>query len=176
MLKNPLIEQLRAQLSSEDKEQMNESFAFADRIHFLLKKHNITQRQLAERLGKKESEISKWLSGGHNFTIQTLTKISLAIGERIYNLPGITHQESAENQISNELRSSVIREFHPSMLLGSHDLQYEPFVFSEISELEVNSRGVICNTRIRQQTISNRFIQAHLKPELFRHIEQAKIS
>ncbi|MBB6130481.1 helix-turn-helix domain-containing protein [Mucilaginibacter lappiensis] len=175
MLKNPLMEQLRAQLSSDDKEQMNESFAFADRIHFLLKKHNITQRQLAEKLGKKESEISKWLSGGHNFTIQTLIKISLAIGERIYNLPGINHQESAESQINIELRSSVIREFHPSMLIGSHTLQYKPFIFPEISELEVNSGGVICNTRTRQRA-GDHFTQVHLKPEAFRHIEQAKIS
>jgi transcriptional regulator with XRE-family HTH domain len=82
------MEVLRAQISAEDKALMNESFALADRIHFLLKKHNVSQRQLAEKLNKRESEISKWLSGGHNFTMSTLTKISLAIGERVYDVPG----------------------------------------------------------------------------------------
>jgi len=94
MLKNPIIEKLRARISPEDKIFMEESFALSDRIHFLLEKHHVTQRQLAEKLGKTESEVSKWLSGGHNFTSHNLIKIGIAIGERIYTLPN-----NSENQL-----------------------------------------------------------------------------
>lgn len=89
MLKNSKMERLRAKISPEDKALIEESYALADRIHYLLKKHKMTQKTLAERLGKNESEISKWLSGAHNFTCDTLTKISVAIGERVYKIPNI---------------------------------------------------------------------------------------
>jgi len=93
MLKNPTMEKLRAKVSPEDKTLMEESFALSDRIHFLLEKHHMTQRQLAGKLGKTEAEVSKWLSGGHNFTSHTLIKIGIAIGERIYTLPNKSENE-----------------------------------------------------------------------------------
>ena len=34
-------------------------------------------------LGKKESEISKWMRGTHNFTIETLAAIEDSLGEPI---------------------------------------------------------------------------------------------
>ncbi|MCR5561711.1 MAG: helix-turn-helix transcriptional regulator [Bacteroidales bacterium] len=40
-----------------------------------LRAQGISQKQLAERLGKSESEISAILSGGRNFTIDSLTDI-----------------------------------------------------------------------------------------------------
>lgn len=39
-----------------------------------------TQKEFAERMNKKPSEISKWLSGTHNFTIDTLYDISRELG------------------------------------------------------------------------------------------------
>ena len=87
MLKDEMMEQLRGTLSAQDKAVIDDAFALADRISFLLKKHKITQKELADKLGKRESEVSKWLSGGHNFTQSTLTKISLALGEPVYHIP-----------------------------------------------------------------------------------------
>lgn len=40
-----------------------------------LRAQGISQKQLAERIGKSESEISAILSGGRNFTIDSLTDI-----------------------------------------------------------------------------------------------------
>ncbi len=37
----------------------------------------INKREFARSLGKKESQISEWLSGMHNFTLKTLAEISL---------------------------------------------------------------------------------------------------
>lgn len=81
------MEELRAQISSKDKARMDESFALADRIYQLLKKHKITQRELADKLNIRESQASKWLTGGHNFTMDTLVRIGLAIGEKVYVIP-----------------------------------------------------------------------------------------
>ena len=45
------------------------------RISDLIAEKGITQKSLAESLDKKPSEISKWLSGNHNFTIRSLAKL-----------------------------------------------------------------------------------------------------
>ena len=58
-------------------------FAIAERIVEVLKQKGMTRRDLANKLGKRESEISKWLTGRHNFTISTLSRISSALGEDI---------------------------------------------------------------------------------------------
>lgn len=77
---------------------VNKSIEISDRIEDILKKKNITQRKFATLLGKEESEISKWLSGTHNFTLKTLAKIESVLGEEIFH---IKH----ENTISTYLES-----------------------------------------------------------------------
>ena len=55
------------------------SFRIVDRIHEILEEKGLKQKDLAERLGKSEAEISKWMRGTHNFTIDTLTSIEAAL-------------------------------------------------------------------------------------------------
>ena len=59
------------------------SFRIVDRIHEILKEKGLKQKDLALRLGKNESEISKWMRGTHNFTIDTLVSIENELGEPI---------------------------------------------------------------------------------------------
>lgn len=46
------------------------------------------QKDLAAMLGKSESEISKWMRGTHNFTIDTISCIEAAIGAPILQVVG----------------------------------------------------------------------------------------
>ena len=87
MITNPLFRDCLAEISPEVKAEFELSFAIADRIDQLLQKKGMTQRMLAQKLGKKESEISKWLTGRHNFTTKTLAHLSLALGEEIVSVP-----------------------------------------------------------------------------------------
>ncbi len=48
---------------------------FAAQIDDALKAKGMSQRDLATKLGKQPSVISKWLSGTHNFTADTLMDI-----------------------------------------------------------------------------------------------------
>jgi len=51
------------------------------RINQLLRENKISKKELAEKMNKKPSEISKWMSGEHNFTLRSLAKLSAELGE-----------------------------------------------------------------------------------------------
>lgn len=55
----------------------------SDRVHAHLKERGWSQRDLAEALGKKEAEISKWLSGTYNLTLRDIAKMEAALGKDI---------------------------------------------------------------------------------------------
>ena len=48
-----------------------------------MEKRGITKKQLADMMGRRPSEITKWLSGDQNFTIDTLTELSYYLKEKI---------------------------------------------------------------------------------------------
>lgn len=87
MTTNPLFRECLAQVSDETRAEFDLSFEIADRIDAMLKKRGITQKELAVKMGKRESEISKWLTGRHNFTTKTLAGISVALGEPVISIP-----------------------------------------------------------------------------------------
>ncbi len=57
------------------------------RINQLLNEKQISRKELAQRLEKKPSEISKWLNGEHNFTLRSLAKLSAELGEPLLQVP-----------------------------------------------------------------------------------------
>lgn len=59
------------------------SFAISDKIADVLEKKGMTQKMFAKQIGKTETEISRWLSGTHNFTLRTIAKISSVLGTNI---------------------------------------------------------------------------------------------
>lgn len=82
-MKNKLFRDCVAAIPEDRMAEFELSFSIAERIVEVLKQKGITRRELANRLGKRESEISKWLTGRHNFTISTLSHISSALGQDI---------------------------------------------------------------------------------------------
>ncbi len=52
-------------------------------IKDLMDRKDLRNKDLAARLGKKPSIITRWLSGTHNFTLDTLSDIEVALGERV---------------------------------------------------------------------------------------------
>lgn len=63
---------------------IDRSMEISDRINAIISKTGITQKELASKLNKSESEISRWLTGVHNFTIKTLSKLEVALEESIF--------------------------------------------------------------------------------------------
>ncbi len=59
----------------------------AVKIADTLKAKGISQKRFAEMTGRSESEISEWLSGDRNFTIDTLSDIKKYLGLDLLNIP-----------------------------------------------------------------------------------------
>ena len=83
MIQNKLFRESLAAIPPEQKAELELSFSIAERMDEILKEKNVSQRELARRLGKRESEVSRWLTGRHNFTTNTIAKIENALGSRI---------------------------------------------------------------------------------------------
>ena len=84
------MEERRKQVNPEVRDSVALSFRIVDRIHDILVEKGLKQKDLALRLGKSEAEISKWMRGTHNFTIDTLVSIEQALDAPILH---VVHQE-----------------------------------------------------------------------------------
>ena len=79
MKTNMIMDEIRSNIPPEMKLQMEMSVAIANRIYEMLDARGMTQKDLARKLGKTETEVSRWLSGTHNMTLSTICKISTAL-------------------------------------------------------------------------------------------------
>jgi transcriptional regulator with XRE-family HTH domain len=50
------------------------------RIDVVLKQKNMTQKDLARKMGRSEAAISRWTSGFPNLTLKSIAEISTALG------------------------------------------------------------------------------------------------
>ena len=70
-------------ITPEERAEAKLSFQISNRLDELMQKKSMTKKQLADAIGKRPSEITRWLSGEHNFTISTLSMLSVFFGEPI---------------------------------------------------------------------------------------------
>ena len=74
-----LVQQLIADIPPEQKKQYDYSNGISDRLDAIMKERGISQRELARMTGKRPSEVTRWLSGQHNFTLATIAMLSVAL-------------------------------------------------------------------------------------------------
>ncbi len=81
-----LFDECLATVQNDVKMELDMSFALADKIDMILREKNISQKQLAKKMGKTEAEVSRWLGGTHNFTLWTIAKISDTLGVKLLTI------------------------------------------------------------------------------------------
>jgi antitoxin component HigA of HigAB toxin-antitoxin module len=82
-----LLNEIEQQTPPEFVRFIEQSLAMANHIEILLSDKGLKQKDLADKLGKSEAEISKWLSGTHNFTLRSITKIEAVLNDTIIEFP-----------------------------------------------------------------------------------------
>jgi transcriptional regulator with XRE-family HTH domain len=96
-MRSKIAQRIMADTPEESKIFVRKYGDIVVRVYQLLKEKGFTQKQLAGKLGKTPSEISKWLSGDHNFTLRSLVKLEAELGTDIIYIP---KRESYHVQIS----------------------------------------------------------------------------
>lgn len=81
-----LIDDLLNEISPEELERTKEKMMLAARIDEAKKAKGWKNKDLAKALNKRPSEITKWLSGTHNFTSDTLFDIGKILNIELINL------------------------------------------------------------------------------------------
>jgi transcriptional regulator with XRE-family HTH domain len=56
-------------------------------INRIIKEKGYSHKSLADKMEKSPSEIHKWLSGEHNFTLRSIAKLQAELGEELLIVP-----------------------------------------------------------------------------------------
>jgi transcriptional regulator with XRE-family HTH domain len=86
MKRNKILNKIRKYRSKYVDIFVDYTFDLSKRIQFLLDQNSMGQKDLAKVLGKNDSEISKWLSGSHNFTLKTVARIEEVLGGKLLEI------------------------------------------------------------------------------------------
>ncbi len=125
-----------AETPEKVREHVKLSMDILDRINYLLdKKFDGKQKLLAEKMGKSEAEVSKWLNGVQNFTTKTLTKLSIAFGEPVIAV--CTHSEDENStfvQVKNYYKCSPVT----WVVDKKGQLDEKPSDYKDVSILNIN--------------------------------------
>lgn len=68
-------------VSPEIQMEVQLSADIISRIDAILREKNMTQRDLARKLGKSEAVVSRWTTGFPNLTLRSIAELSNALGE-----------------------------------------------------------------------------------------------
>lgn len=95
---NDKFQQMLSNVPQDISMEIDLSFAIAKEIEVLMREKGLTKKQFADALGKKPSEVTKWLSGQHNFTIRTLAMLSSFFGHPLIRPASHQYKLPDENQ------------------------------------------------------------------------------
>ncbi len=107
-----LIDQIYDGIPQETFNFVVNRMELALRIDNAMKSKGWSQKEFAAAMHKKPSEISRWLSGTHNFTTDTLWHIEQVLDIRLLTAPQTTSDLSSEGDL---LRKFVLLEVNKAL-------------------------------------------------------------
>src|SRR5258708_29449384 len=108
---SPLIHKILGEITPVQKGQTQTKMTLAANLDDLITARGWGKSEFAEKVNKNPSEITKWLSGTQNFTIDTLAEIALAL-----NMPVAELFAPKQIQVVNKLHIVVtVKEVQPSI-------------------------------------------------------------
>lgn len=99
-----------------------------------LDQQNITQKTLAERMRVSPQLVNKWLKGSENFTVETISKLEIALKINLIKI-GV----SSETKSSS--REQKLPKFEEAYILGEKkdDFKGAKVIFMPSSEYSINA-------------------------------------
>lgn len=82
----PWFKEVVNNTTPEIKEEIRLTMGVSGRLDELMHKKGMSKVELAKALGKRPSEITRWLSGQHNFTLRTIAVLTTFFGESLISV------------------------------------------------------------------------------------------
>lgn len=77
---SPVLDDILNSISETKQKNIDRKMALAAKIYDAMNAKGWNRKTFAEKLGKEQSEITRWLSGTHNFTAESLWNIGDTLG------------------------------------------------------------------------------------------------
>lgn len=111
---SPILRRVQERIPVEVSEQNDRRMGLAVKIADTLRSRGITNQEFAFMMGKKPSEVTRWLSGTHNFTTETLWQMErvLKIQLLVSSPPeesGVREEEELKDFIANEVQKALMK-------------------------------------------------------------------
>lgn len=120
---SPAIDELMDETDEKEYKRTEKRMMMAARIDEAKRAKGWKNKDLAKALRKKPSEISKYLSGTHNFTIDTLSDLEEVLGIQLLNL-----KEKPKTQILYNKNLTVSSDIEvPSTSVNEPDIESDFF-------------------------------------------------
>lgn len=90
---NIMVDFFQTEGSPETERFVDKNLLITQQIFKYMHDRGWSQKDLSHAMQKSEAEISKWLSGVHNLTLKSLTKLETVLGEDIITTPQAARQQ-----------------------------------------------------------------------------------
>jgi ribosome-binding protein aMBF1 (putative translation factor) len=109
---SPILRRVAERIPQELSEQIDRRMGLAVKIAEALHSRGLTNQEFAFMMGKKPSEVTRWLSGTHNFTTETLWQM-----ERVLKIQLLTSSPAEENVVKEqqELKDFIANEVQKAL-------------------------------------------------------------
>lgn len=136
--KSSIVNELLNEITPVEKMQTSTKMSLAARLDDLITARGWGKSEFAEKANKNPSEITKWLSGTQNFTIDTLSEIAIALDMSVAELFA-----PKQIQVINKVHLVVkVQEARPSMPY------FTPFGLMALGTAEYFNTGVSRDTSL----------------------------
>ncbi len=125
--KSKILKEILNSTSSLEKLKVEKRMLLAMKIKQAIVNSNMSNSEFALKTGKTKSTISRWLSGTHNFTIDTISEIENALGVKLDNIKSekfiqpryslnisinANNKSKINNVLGNQLLNTDVFSFH----------------------------------------------------------------
>ena len=83
VIQNKLLRESFEAIPAEQKAEFELSYSIAERLDAAMKSCGISRQALAKMMGKRDSEVARWLTGRYDFTTSTIAQIETALNTKL---------------------------------------------------------------------------------------------
>ena len=146
-----IIDEILSEISPDEFLMTEKKMLLAARIDDAIKARGWQKQDLAKALHKRPSEISKWLSGTHNFTTETLWEIEKILGTDFINL----QEQDAEETITRFKPAMLLQQVAERTSSGKYEIQTSNLdIVSEPDGIEYSGKSKTREGKISERKTS----------------------